>query len=187
MSPFDTLAVASGAETRPAALIDPFGRSIDYVRVSVTDRCDMRCVYCMSKQQTFLPRAEVLSLEELDRLCSAFVSLGTRRLRLTGGEPLVRKGFMDLVQGLSRHLRSGALDELTLTTNGTRLAEHAEGLAKAGVRRVNVSIDSRSTGSRAAGIWDGCLRASRRRRPQASRSRSTPWRSSRTTPMTCPP
>lgn len=135
---------APHAVARPASppLIDPFGRVINYVRVSVTDRCDLRCTYCMLERQTFLPRSEILSLEELDRLCSAFVGLGTRRLRLTGGEPLVRKGFMDLVGSLSRHLRSGALDELTLTTNGTRLAEHAEGLARAGVRRVNVSLDT---------------------------------------------
>lgn len=124
------------------ALVDPFGRRIDYVRVSVTDRCDLRCVYCMAERQTFLPRAELLSLEELDRVCTAFIGLGTRRLRLTGGEPLVRKGFMDLVASLSRHLRSGALDELTLTTNGTRLAEHAEDLARHGVKRINVSIDT---------------------------------------------
>jgi cyclic pyranopterin phosphate synthase len=142
MSPFDTPASAREAAPGAAALVDPFGRSIDYLRVSVTDRCDMRCVYCMSKDQSFLPKAEVLSLQELDRLCSAFIGLGTRKLRLTGGEPLVRKGFMDLVRGLSRHLKSGALDELTLTTNGAHLADHAEGLAKAGVRRVNVSLDS---------------------------------------------
>ena len=123
-------------------MVDPFGRSIDYVRVSVTDRCDLRCTYCMAERQTFLPRSELLSIEEMDRLCSAFVGLGTRRLRLTGGEPLIRKGFMDLVAGLSRHLRSGALDELTLTTNGTHLAGHAEALAHHGVRRINVSLDT---------------------------------------------
>ncbi len=144
MSPFDTPSPATSPVARPATapLVDPFGRSIDYLRVSVTDRCDMRCVYCMSEQQSFLPKTEVLSLEELDRLCSAFIGLGTRKLRLTGGEPLVRKGFMDLVERLSRHLQSGALDELTLTTNGSRLAEFAPGLAKAGVRRLNVSLDS---------------------------------------------
>ncbi len=123
-------------------LIDPFGRRIDYVRVSVTDRCDLRCVYCMAERQTFLPRADVLSLEELDRLCTAFIDLGTRRIRLTGGEPLVRKGFIDLVEGLSRHLRSGALEELTLTTNGTQLVQYAEALARHGVRRINVSLDT---------------------------------------------
>ncbi|WP_312144698.1 GTP 3',8-cyclase MoaA [Brevundimonas sp.] len=125
-----------------APLIDPFGRRIDYVRVSVTDRCDLRCTYCMLERQTFLPRADLLSFAELDRLCSAFVDLGATRLRLTGGEPLVRKGFMDFVAGLSRHLVSGRLRELTLTTNGTRLARHAEGLAAAGIRRINVSLDT---------------------------------------------
>ncbi len=124
------------------ALIDPFGRTIDYVRVSVTDRCDLRCTYCMAERQTFLPRAELLTIEELDRLCSTFIDLGTTQLRLTGGEPLVRKGFMDLVARLSRHLDSGRLRELTLTTNGTRLAAHAEALARYGVRRINVSIDT---------------------------------------------
>jgi GTP 3',8-cyclase len=124
------------------AMVDPFGRVIDYVRVSVTDRCDLRCTYCMLERQTFLPRKELLTIEELDRLCTTFVEMGTRRLRLTGGEPLVRRGFMDLVQGLSRHLDSGRLDELTLTTNGTRLAEHAEALARYGVRRINVSLDT---------------------------------------------
>jgi cyclic pyranopterin phosphate synthase len=123
-------------------LIDPFGRAISYLRVSVTDRCDFRCRYCMSEDMTFLPKAEVLSLEEIDRLASAFVRRGTRRLRLTGGEPLVRRGIMELVQSLARHLRSGALDELTLTTNGSQLARHADGLAAAGVRRVNVSLDT---------------------------------------------
>lgn len=139
-----TVLFSVGHQVRGAgdALIDPFGRRIDYVRVSVTDRCDLRCVYCMAERQTFLPRADLLSLEELDRVCTAFVGLGTRRLRLTGGEPLVRKGFMDLVASLSRHLRSGALDELTLTTNGTRLAENAEDLARHGVKRINVSIDT---------------------------------------------
>ena len=141
MSPFDQPAPASEA-ARPVPLIDPFGRTVDYLRVSVTDRCDLRCVYCMSERQTFLPKAEVLTIEELDRLCSAFVALGTRRLRLTGGEPLVRRGFLQLVEDLSRHLRSGALDELTLTTNGTRLKEFAADLARLGVRRLNVSLDS---------------------------------------------
>lgn len=124
------------------ALIDPFGRIIDYVRVSVTDRCDLRCTYCMAERQTFLPRAQLLTIEELNRLCSTFVDLGTRRLRLTGGEPLMRKGFMDLVADLSRHLDSGRLRELTLTTNGTRLATHADALARYGVKRINVSIDT---------------------------------------------
>jgi len=123
-------------------MIDPFGRTINYLRLSVTDRCDLRCTYCMPERMTFLPRADLLSLAELDRLAAAFVRKGVRKLRLTGGEPLVRKDVMDLVGGLSRFLRDGQLDELTLTTNGTRLAEHAAGLARCGVRRVNVSLDS---------------------------------------------
>ena len=141
MSPYDQTAPVAEAAS-PAPLIDPFGRTVDYLRVSVTDRCDLRCVYCMSERQSFLPKAEVLTLEELDRLCTAFVALGTRKLRLTGGEPLVRRGFMQLVEELSRHLKSGALDELTLTTNGTRLTEFAGDLARLGVRRLNVSLDS---------------------------------------------
>jgi cyclic pyranopterin phosphate synthase len=123
-------------------VIDPFGRGVSYLRVSVTDRCDFRCVYCMAEDMTFLPKAEILSLEELDRLCARFIHLGVRKLRLTGGEPLVRRNIMSLIDNLGRHLKSGALDELTLTTNGSQLAKYAEGLAKAGVRRVNVSIDS---------------------------------------------
>lgn len=123
-------------------LRDAFARDVTYLRLSVTDRCDLRCVYCMAERMEFLPKADVLSLEELDRLASAFVGLGVRKIRLTGGEPLVRRDFMHLVESLSRHLRSGALDELTITTNGARLAEFAEDLAKAGVRRVNVSVDS---------------------------------------------
>jgi cyclic pyranopterin phosphate synthase len=125
-----------------APMVDPFARRIDYVRVSVTDRCDLRCIYCMSDHMSFLPRAEVLTIEELDRLCSAFVQLGVRKLRLTGGEPLVRKGFMELVARLSRHLEHGALEDLTLTTNGTRLAAFAADLAAHGVRRINVSLDT---------------------------------------------
>ncbi len=128
--------------TPSAPLIDPFGRAITYVRVSVTDRCDFRCVYCMSEDMTFLPKADILSLEELDRLCSAFVAMGTRRLRLTGGEPLVRRNIMELIRSLGRHVRSGALDELTLTTNGSQLARYADDLRAAGVRRINVSIDT---------------------------------------------
>ncbi|WP_430513322.1 GTP 3',8-cyclase MoaA [Pannonibacter phragmitetus] len=123
-------------------MTDPFGRDISYLRVSVTDRCDFRCVYCMAEDMTFLPKREVLSLEELDRLCSAFIGKGVRRLRLTGGEPLVRKGIMGLIRSLSRHLQSGALDELTLTTNGSQLARYATELADAGVRRLNVSVDT---------------------------------------------
>jgi cyclic pyranopterin phosphate synthase len=130
------------ATLAPRPLIDPFARSITYLRVSVTDRCDFRCVYCMSEDMTFLPKANILSLEELDRLCSAFVAKGVRKLRLTGGEPLVRRGIMNLVASLSRHLTSGALDELTLTTNGSQLAKHANALADHGVRRINVSLDT---------------------------------------------
>jgi cyclic pyranopterin phosphate synthase len=126
---------------RPA-LVDPFRRHITYLRVSVTDRCDFRCVYCMAEEMTFLPRRDLLSLEELDRLCSAFIERGVRKLRLTGGEPLVRRDIMELVRALSRHLASGALDELTLTTNGSQLARYAMQLADAGVRRINVSIDT---------------------------------------------
>jgi cyclic pyranopterin phosphate synthase len=123
-------------------MIDPFGRHITYLRVSVTDRCDFRCVYCMAEDMTFLPKAELLTLEEMDRLCSAFVAKGVRKLRLTGGEPLVRKNLMWLIRRLSRHLDSGALDELTLTTNGSQLGKHAAELAACGVKRVNVSIDT---------------------------------------------
>jgi cyclic pyranopterin phosphate synthase len=123
-------------------VIDPFGRSITYVRVSVTDRCDFRCVYCMAEDMTFLPKAELLTLEELDRLCSAFVGLGVRKIRLTGGEPLVRRNVMWLVERLGRHLGTGDLEELTVTTNGSQLERHAEGLYRAGVRRINVSLDS---------------------------------------------
>ncbi len=125
-----------------AQMIDPFGRRVSYLRVSVTDRCDFRCVYCMAEDMTFLPKAEVLSLEELDRLCSAFVRQGVRKLRLTGGEPLVRRNIMSLIRNLSRHLESGALDELTLTTNGSQLARYAGELADLGVKRINVSLDT---------------------------------------------
>jgi len=142
MTPYDDIAPAAKPLKAGAPLIDGFGRTVTYLRLSVTDRCDLRCVYCMAEHMTFLPKAEVLSLEELDRIASAFVGLGTRKLRLTGGEPLVRKGMMDLVRGLSRHLASGALDELTLTTNGTRLSEFAGELKAAGMRRVNVSLDT---------------------------------------------
>lgn len=123
-------------------LIDPFGRTITYLRVSVTDRCDLRCIYCMNERMRFLPRADLLTLEELDRLCAAFVARGVRRLRFTGGEPLVRKGFLDLLHEVSRHLNGGGLDEITVTTNGVQLAEFAEPLARAGVKRINVSLDS---------------------------------------------
>jgi GTP 3',8-cyclase len=126
----------------PPPLVDPFGRAITYVRVSVTDRCDFRCVYCMSEDMNFLPKRDVLTLEELDRLCSAFVALGTRKLRITGGEPLVRRDIMKLFRSLSRHLEAGTLDELTLTTNGSQLQRFAGELFDCGVRRVNVSLDT---------------------------------------------
>jgi GTP 3',8-cyclase len=122
-------------------LVDPFGRAITYLRVSVTDRCDLRCIYCMSERMRFLPRPELLTFEELDRLCTAFVQRGVRRLRFTGGEPLVRRGFPDLLRDVGRHLGRG-LDEITVTTNGVQLADYAEDLFRAGVRRVNVSLDS---------------------------------------------
>ena len=125
-----------------ASLVDPFGRHIAYVRVSVTDRCDFRCVYCMSEDMNFLPKRDVLTLEELDRLCSAFVRLGARKLRVTGGEPLVRRNVISLFRGLRRHIESGALDEVTLTTNGSLLSRFARELADCGVRRVNVSLDT---------------------------------------------
>ncbi|MBS7698533.1 MULTISPECIES: GTP 3',8-cyclase MoaA [unclassified Chelatococcus] len=127
---------------RADPFIDPFGRAITYLRVSVTDRCDLRCVYCMAEDMHFLPKRDLLSLEELDRLCSAFVRRGVRKLRITGGEPLVRRDILSLFQSLSRHLDAGDLDELTLTTNGTQLARHAEALAACGVRRINVSLDT---------------------------------------------
>jgi cyclic pyranopterin phosphate synthase len=125
-----------------APLIDPFARAISYLRVSVTDRCDFRCTYCMSEHMTFLPKADLLSLEELDRLCSTFVRLGVQKLRITGGEPLVRKGILTFFEAMSRHLETGALKELTLTTNGSQLARFAQPLADLGVRRVNVSLDT---------------------------------------------
>ena len=129
---------------RPAdpALVDPFGRAVTYLRVSVTDRCDLRCVYCMSEDMTFLPKRELLTLEELDRVCTVFVERGVRKLRITGGEPLVRRDVIALFRSLSRHLRSGRLQELTLTTNGTLLERYAAELAACGVRRVNVSLDT---------------------------------------------
>jgi GTP 3',8-cyclase len=130
------------SESPRKKLVDPFARQISYLRVSVTDRCDFRCVYCMAEDMTFLPKSDLLSLEELDRLCSAFISRGVTKLRLTGGEPLVRKGIMGLVESLSRHLETGALEELTLTTNGSQLARFAADLHAAGVRRINVSLDT---------------------------------------------
>ena len=130
-------------------MIDPFGRSITYLRVSVTDRCDLRCVYCMAEDMTFLPKAEVLTLEELEQLCGAFIRLGVRKIRITGGEPLVRRDVLTLFRGLGARIGSG-LDELTLTTNGTQLVKYADDLFAAGVRRVNVSLDTLSPGKFAA-------------------------------------
>ena len=132
----------AGNGAPPPLLIDPFDRHVSYLRVSVTDRCDFRCVYCMAESMTFLPKAEVLTLEELDRLCSAFVRRGVRKLRLTGGEPLVRRNIMWLIQRLGRHLGDDTLDELTLTTNGSQLGRFADDLRDAGVRRINVSLDT---------------------------------------------
>jgi len=123
-------------------LIDPFARAVTYLRVSVTDRCDFRCVYCMSENMTFLPKKDLLSLEELDRLSSTFVGLGVEKLRITGGEPLVRKGIMTYLRAMSRHLERGTLKELTLTTNGSQLTRFAGDLYGAGVRRVNISLDT---------------------------------------------
>jgi len=125
-----------------SGLTDPFGRRITYLRVSVTDRCDFRCLYCMSEDMEFLPKSEILSLEELDRVCSAFVDFGVTKLRLTGGEPLVRRNIMSLARALSRHLESGKIEELTLTTNGSQLAKYAEELYALGMRRINVSLDT---------------------------------------------
>jgi cyclic pyranopterin phosphate synthase len=127
----------------PRPLIDPFGRKVSYLRVSVTDRCDFRCIYCMAEDMHFLPKRDILTLEELDRVSTAFIERGVRKLRLTGGEPLVRRNIMQLVRSLSRHLASGALEELTLTTNGSQLARFADELAGHGVKRINVSLDTR--------------------------------------------
>ena len=123
-------------------LIDPFGRHVSYLRVSVTDRCDFRCVYCMAEDMTFLPKRDLLTLEELERICEVFIDRGVRKIRLTGGEPLVRRNIMSLVSRLGEKVRSGALDELTLTTNGSQLARYANDLAASGVRRINVSVDT---------------------------------------------
>ena len=128
--------------TDTAPMVDPFGRRVDYVRLSVTDRCNLRCTYCMSEDMQFLPKKDLLTLEELDRLAGLLVRRGVRHIRLTGGEPLMRRGILDLINNLSRHLKSGALEELTLTTNGVRLRQVADGLAAAGIRRINVSLDS---------------------------------------------
>ena len=129
-------------EHNKAEMIDPFGRMVEYLRVSVTDRCDFRCVYCMAEDMTFLPKKELLTLEELERLCNVFVEKGVRKLRLTGGEPLVRRGIMDLIRNLGKLLDGGGLDELTLTTNGSQLAKYSQELVDAGVKRINVSLDT---------------------------------------------
>ena len=136
------LGATSALETSTAPMIDPFGRAVTYLRVSVTDRCDFRCTYCMAENMTFLPKKDLLTLEELSRLCSAFIAKGVRKLRLTGGEPLVRKNIMFLVRELGQQVKDGRLDELTLTTNGSQLAKHAAELADCGVRRINVSLDT---------------------------------------------
>jgi cyclic pyranopterin phosphate synthase len=138
----DSVTALDHAGRTPRALVDPFQRAITYLRVSVTDRCDFRCVYCMAEHMAFLPKADLLSLEELDRLCSVFIAKGVSKLRLTGGEPLVRRGIMTLVKSLSRHLDSGALKELTLTTNGSQLEKYAAELKAYGVERINVSLDT---------------------------------------------
>ena len=126
----------------PSRLIDPFGRAIDYIRVSVTDRCDFRCIYCMAEEMTFLPKSELLTLEELEMVCRQFMRLGTKKIRLTGGEPLVRRNILHLIRNLGAEVKSGQLQELTITTNGSQLEKMAEDLAEAGVRRINVSIDT---------------------------------------------
>jgi GTP 3',8-cyclase len=137
-----TVALSPSPASLSGPMTDPFGRTISYLRVSVTDRCDLRCFYCMSEDMTFLPKADLLSLEELDRLCSAFIAKGVRKLRLTGGEPLMRRNVTSLIRSLSRHLASGALEELTLTTNGSQLSRFAGELRDCGVRRINVSLDT---------------------------------------------
>ena len=134
--------IKAGAGQPSGQMIDPFGRHVTYLRVSVTDRCDFRCVYCMSEHMTFLPKKEILTLEELERVCSAFIAKGVRRLRLTGGEPLVRRNIMSLIRSLGRSVEAGDLDELTITTNGSQLARYADDLYDAGVRRINVSVDT---------------------------------------------
>ena len=139
MSPLD---LGPAPVTHPLSLTDGFGRSVRYLRLSVTDRCDLRCTYCMAEAMTFLPKAQVLTLEELDRIAAAFIGLGVTKLRVTGGEPLVRKDGLTLFERLSRHLRSGALEEVTLTTNGSQLARMAGDLARHGVKRLNVSLDT---------------------------------------------
>ena len=176
----DAMGRTAAASAAPPRLVDPFGRAIAYVRLSVTDRCNFRCVYCMAEKMTFLPHAEVLRLEELDRLCSIFFGLGVKKIRLTGGEPLVRRGVMTLVQSLSRRLRSHELDELTLTTNGSQLARYADALAACGVKpstsRWTRSTRRRSRRSRGAARSPTCLPVLRPPIAPGSRSRSTRWR-----------
>jgi len=171
-------------------MVDPFGRTVSYLRVSVTDRCDFRCVYCMSEHMTFLPKKDLLTLEELDRLCGAFVAKGVKKLRITGGEPLVRKNILWLFEALSRHLKTGALEELTLTTNGGQLPKYAQPLKDCGVRRINISLDTLQPDRfRAITRWGRAARAwcfwtgARSRRPTASpgRSRSMATTASRST------
>ena len=156
-----------------STLVDSFGRAITYVRVSVTDRCDFRCVYCMAEDMTFLPRRELLTIEELDRLCSAFIEMGTRKIRITGGEPLVRRDIMGLFRSLSRHLEAGTLQEITLTTNGSQLARFADELASCGVRRSTfrstLSIPADSRRSHGAAISIACCPASTPRSGRDSR------------------
>src|SRR5919202_1333842 len=135
-------ASADASVSSASPIVDPFGRAITYLRVSVTDRCDFRCVYCMAEDMTFLPKRDLLTLEELDRVCTVFVERGVRKLRITGGEPLVRRDIMTLFRSLSRHLASGVLDELTVTTNGSQLTRYADELAGYGVERINVSLDT---------------------------------------------
>ena len=131
--------------TKPDKLIDPYGRTVDYLRVSVTDRCDFRCVYCMAEEMTFLPKAELLTLEELEVMCRRFMAAGVRKIRLTGGEPLVRRNIMQLIRALGAEVKAGELDELTITTNGSQLVKMADDLVDAGVRRINISLDTLDT------------------------------------------
>ncbi len=167
-----------GPENGPGPMIDPFGRMVSYLRVSVTDRCDFRCTYCMAEHMVFLPKKDLLTLEELERLCSAFIAKGVRKIRLTGGEPLVRHNIMHLVRNLGQKIGAGGLDELTLTTNGSQLSRFAAELADSGVRRINVSIDTLdSVPLPASATSPRCLTAWMLPRRPASASRSTQWRS----------
>jgi len=162
-----SIPISPADQAGKSMLVDGFFRTVTYLRVSVTDRCDLRCIYCMSSSMTFLPKKDLLTLEELDRICSAFIARGVRKLRLTGGEPLMRRGFLDLVRGLSRHLKSGELQELTLTTNGTQLSKYAADLAESGVKRINVSLDTLdpdafrriTRGGDIAGVFEGIAAA----------------------------